>query len=433
MTSETECPFDHKRPPRPAFLSNLSDSITSFEAMADPYPFFKQMRDTAPVVEIVSKQGLSYYHVTGWDEAVAILRDARFTKDHRRLLEVTDSKGSAASAGFVISGAAPGNLLNNDPPEHTRLRALVNLAFSPHRVSAQEPIITQLVNERLAALEGKASADIVADFAYPIAIATICRILGVPPAEQGNFCIWAAAASNPGLEVKNGMDQAEGSRLLMAYLTDLIARKCKNIRAGGTFDEGDLLSAMATAQLDETALSAEELRSMAYLLLLAGHETTVGLISASLLRLAQHPDQLAWLVANPDKTEQAVEEFLRYDGSVMRTTFRAATTDVDVGGYIIPKGGITVVVIPSANRDPARFDDPERFDVRRKPRPHLAFGNGVHFCLGSNLAKMETRLAVGGFIRRFPRYTLSCAPDEVEWPGTVIRAPRVLPVNLQGA
>lgn len=409
----------------PAFEVS-GDDLLSLEAMDDPFPVYRQMRETAPVVAM-TRNGVTYYHVNGWEASIAALRDNRFSKDSARMAQVVTGSGQTGSqAGFVLSGAAKGHLLNTDPPEHTRLRNLVALAFSPRQIAAQEEAIKALANERLAAFAGRSEADIVSDYAYPIAITMICRILGVPASDQDKFRVWATAASTPYVIPDATVSQAEGAQALQQYLSDLITDIRRRAAAGEASEDIDVLSAMASAQIERDALSDEELRSMAFLLLIAGHETTVGLISAALLRLARHPGQRAKLVADPTLMQGAVEEFLRFDGSVQRTTFRVATEDIEIAGYVIPKGSATVIALPTANRDPARFEDPETFDVTRKLVPNLAFGNGPHFCLGNALARSETRIAVGAFIQRYPSYEAG-APT---WARTVIRAPSSLPVRL---
>ena len=341
---------------------------------------------------------------------------------------VASSGQTGAQAGFVISGgAAKGNLLNTDAPEHTRLRKLVMQAFSPRQIAAQEKVIAALVESQLDSLAGREQIDLIADFAYPIAITTICRILGVPSEDQDKFRLWATAASTPHAMPDATITQAEGAQALQAYLGELIGKVRERIKDGHHSDDADVLSAMARAQSEgEGTLSDEELRSMAFLLLIAGHETTVGLISASLLRLCGEPAQRQVLIDNPDMMSTAIEEFLRMDGSVHSTTFRVATDDVIVDGYRIPKGGITIVSLPSANRDPSRFENPNRYDVTRKVQPNLAFGSGPHTCVGNALARVETRLAVGGFLRRFPQYQTGTPV----WAKTIIRAPQSVPVAL---
>lgn len=423
----SNCPFHGATPPTLQMSDFTGSDAHGPESMSDPFPVYKKWRETAPVVAI-QYRGLTYYHVTGWDAAVAALKDPRFSKDRSRMADAVAPSGkTGAQAGFVITGgAAKGNLLNTDAPEHTRLRNLVAQAFSPRQIAAQECVIEELVEERLAWLSERETADIVADYAYPIAITMICRILGVPSKDQDKFRIWATAASTPHVVAGAEVSQEEGRQLMQEYLSRHIAEVRRRVEAGEQADDADVLSAMAGAQIEKDALSDEELQSMAFLLLIAGHETTVGLISATLLRLARQPDQKQLLLENEGLMSSAVEEFLRIDGSVQRTTFRVATEDVEIAGFRIPKGGLTVVALPTANRDPSRFEDPDRLDITRKAKPNLAFGFGAHFCLGSNLAKLETRLAVGKFLQRFPNYEVG----EPQWAQTVIRAPYSLPVTL---
>ncbi|MBS3929407.1 MAG: cytochrome P450 [Sphingomonadales bacterium] len=408
----------------PPLVEEADDPENALEAMENPYPRFGELQHLGPVVAI-KRRGLINYHVTGYSNAVAVLNDSRFSKDQARMAEAISASGkSGPEAGFVLSGSARRNLLNTDAPDHTRLRKLVSQAFQPARIKALEADIERQIRTQLDALSGREEADLIADYAYPIAINLICIILGVPPQDKESFRIWATAASTPHIIAEAPVTQAEGARLLNEYLAELIQQVRVRISEGETSD--DLLTAMALAQEETDALTDDELQAMAFLLLVAGHETTVGLIGATLLRLGNEPEQRQMLVDDPSLIDVAIEEFLRLDGPVMRTTFRVAVEDVEIEGYLIPRGGITTVALPTANRDPVRYEDPDRFDVTRTGKPNLAFGFGPHFCLGRSLARSETKLAVNGFLQKFPDYE----PGKAVWAKTVVRAPRSLPARL---
>ncbi|MFD1557311.1 cytochrome P450 [Paraburkholderia silviterrae] len=397
--------------------------------MLDPQPVYKELVARGPVVRARNAVGAEVYLVTHWAEGLAALNDPRIAKGAQHMqLALAKTGKSGPSSGFPISGAKAGNLLNTDAPEHTRLRSLVNLAFSPRRLEVLRAMIESRVDELIDAMRGRDAADLITDFAYPVGITVICTMLGVPEERRNDFRQWAAWAMTPGHS-----EQERGITLLQDYLAALIESKRASIPPGAAPDEQpDLLSAMIAARNEKDALSDDELRSMAYLLLIAGHETTVGLIGNTLLHLLRNPDQMALLRADAALVKQAVEETLRYDGSVHRTTFRVTIDDVTIGGTTIPRGSFVQVLIAALNRDPARFEDPDRFDITRSIKQHVAFGFGPHFCLGSHLARMETQTAVGRLVKAFPQLTLACEPEDIPWVSTVIRGAQSMPVSLGG-
>lgn len=397
------------------------------ERMLDPQPIYAELAARGPVVRARNAVGTEIYLVTRWAEGVAALNDPRIAKGSQFMqLALSKTGKSGPSSGFPISGAQAGNLLNTDPPEHTRLRSLVNMAFSPRRLESMRGLIENLVDELIRRMDGRDAVDLIADFAYPVGITVICTMLGVPEEHRADFRQWAAWAMTPG----HG-EQEHGIALLQSYLAELIEKKRVAIPMDASPDDQvDLLSAMIAARNAADALSDDELRSMAYLLLIAGHETTVGLIGNTLLHLMRHTDQRDRLVAEPSLVKQAVEETLRYDGSVHRTTFRVTIDDVTIGDTTIPSGSFVQVLIAALNRDPERFEDPDRFDITRTIKHHMAFGHGPHFCLGSHLARMEAQTAVGRLLKAYPQVALACEPEEIPWVSTVIRGAQSMPVTL---
>lgn len=400
------------------------------ERMLDPQPVYRELVAKGPVVRVRNPVGTEVYMITHWAEGLVALNDPRIAKGAQYMqLALAKTGKSGPSSGFPISGAQAGNLLNTDAPEHTRLRSLVNLAFSPRRLEAMRTMIEKMVDDLTDAMRGRDSADLIGDFAYPIGITVICTMLGVPEDRRADFRQWAAWAMTPGHS-----DQERGISLLQDYLVGLIDEKRAAIPAGTSPDEQpDLLSAMIAARDAKDALSDEELRSMAYLLLIAGHETTVGLIGNTLLHLLRNPEQMALLQADAGLVKQAVEETLRYDGSVHRTTFRVTIEDVTIGDTTIPRGSFVQILIAALNRDPARFENPDRFDITRTIKQHTAFGHGPHFCLGSHLARMEAQTAVARVVKSFPQMALACEPEDIPWVSTVIRGVQSMPVSLSGA
>ena len=266
----------------------------------------------------------------------------------------------------------------------------------------------------------------IGEFAYPIGITMICELLGVPEDSRANFRDWATKAMSPG-----HANQQQSLDRLMQYLADLIGSKRKLMDDNAAPDaQPDVLSAMIAARLTNDALTEDELVSMSYLMLIAGHETTVGLIGNALLQLAEHPEQMTHLARQPELIKPAIEEVLRYDGPVHRTTMRATAEDVEIGGLTIPRGSFVQVLIAGCNRDPSRFPDPDRFDITRKPSQNLAFGYGAHFCLGLHLARLEAQTAITRALKAYPGMRLACLPEDIPWAKTVIRAPARLPMRL---
>jgi cytochrome P450 len=401
--------------------------IPNFEAMLNPHPHYAALAAKGPVVRLRTHLGVEVYGITQWDTAIAVLRDARFSKSSANMQDALKKSGlSGPGSGFPISGAKAGNLLNTDPPDHTRLRNLVNLAFSPRRIELLRVRVEALVDDLLSGLVGREDADMIGEFAYPIGITMICELLGVPNDSRANFRDWATKAMSPG-----HVDQQQSLNLLMQFLAELIASKRKLVDDNAAPDaQPDVLSAMIAARLTNDALTEDELVSMSYLMLIAGHETTVGLIGNALLQLTQHPEQMTLLARQPELIKQAIEEVLRYDGPVHRTTMRATAQDVEIGGLTIPRGSFVQVLIAGCNRDPSRFPDPDRFDITRKPSQNLAFGYGAHFCLGLHLARLEAQTAITRALKAYPDMRLACSPEDIPWAKTVIRAPARLPMRL---
>jgi cytochrome P450 len=313
-------------------------------------------------------------------------------------------------------------MLNSDPPDHTRLRRLVATAFTMRRVELMRPRIVEITDELLAGLAGREQVDLVDDFAFPLPVTVICELLGVPYADREDFRTWSTVLLSAG-EIDAVV--AAGKNMA-AYLHELIAAK----RADPV---DDMLSALIQARDDGDRLDEAELVSMAFLLLVAGHETTVNLIANGTLALLQHPDQRAALRADPALLPGAIEEFLRYDGPISHATIRYTTEPVEIGGVTIPGGEFVVIALGSANRDDDRFADADRLDVTRPAGGHLAFGHGIHFCVGAPLARLEGQIAIGRLFDRFPDLALAVDANELRWRhSTLLRGLESLPVRLQG-
>ena len=387
------------------------------EFHADPYPFYRRLREQDPV----HQSPLGIWVLTRYDDALMVLRDPRFGREG--LAELMEARLGAGS----VRPTNTRDMLFRDPPDHTRLRSLVSRAFTPRVVEAMRPHIQEIVDELLDRVEGARGMDVIEDLAYPLPVRVICEMLGVPLADQDVFKEWSAdiarsldASILPATSEVIARGQVSGDAI-REYFRSLIAVRRKEPRQ-------DLLSALIAAEEQGDKLSEPELVATCVLLLIAGHETTVNLIGNGLLALLRHPDQMRALADDPALIQTGVEELLRFDGPVQRTG-RMTLADVEIGGRPIPKGSIVAAVIGAANRDPAHFADPDRLDVTRRENRHIAFGFGIHFCLGAPLARIEGQVAIGTLLRR--RRALKLVSDTPEWrESSVLRGLKTLPVTF---
>lgn len=378
---------------------------------ADPYPVYEELRARGPVHRVrlpkPADDGEAWL-IVGHEEARAALTDPRLVK-------------SPAELGFSgldeeLIGA---HLLITDPPHHTRLRSLVTRAFTARRVESLRPRIQRITDDLLDAMLPHGRADLVESFAFPLPLTVICELLGVPDIDRADF----RRMSNEVVAPSDRDGEYATFVELAAYLRDLIEDK----RASAPAD--DLLSALIrTTAEDGDRLSPDELCAMAFILLIAGHETTVNLIAGGVRALLTHPDQLAALCADMTLLGGAVEEMLRYEGPVENATYRFTVEDTEVGGTVIPGGSAVLVGLAAADHDPERFPEPDRFDIRRDARGHVAFGHGLHHCLGAPLARLEGQIALRSLLDRAPALALDGPADD--WlPGMLIRGVRSLPVR----
>jgi cytochrome P450 len=391
-------------------LAALGESFTR-----DPYPVYARLRARGPVHRIrMPEGGAQAWLVVGYEAGRAALADPRLSKDW--------SKASPSlPLGAVSSGP---HMLRADPPDHTRLRKLVARAFTARRVEALAPSIQkttdELLDRMLTAPGGR--ADLVEALSFPLPISVICDLMGVPDLDRTSFRTW----SNDALGATDPEVRKAAATSMAHYLAELVDGKRQ--RPGD-----DLMSALIHGPDDDgDRLSHEELLGMAWLLLVAGHETTVNLISNGVLALLTHPGQLAALRADLSLVDNAVEETLRYEGPVETPTFRFTTEPVTIGDTVVPGGGeLVLVAMADANRDPARFPGPDRFDISRDTRGHVAFGHGIHHCLGAPLARLEARIVFRTLLERCPDLALDIHPAAITWrPGMMIRGPRSLPVRF---
>jgi len=397
-------------------------NIASPAFKANPFPFYARLRAEAPVFRVTLPDRQTAWLITRYDDVVQVLRDERLAKDRLRAL----TPGQMAKQPWVPAMFQPlaRNMLDLDPPDHTRLRALVHKAFTPRLVEAMRPRVERLTGELLDAAMARGRVDLIHDYALVVPTTIIAEMLGVPVADRHKFHRWSAALL--------GASASSWGMFLAIFPVWRFLRYVRNLlRERKARPRDGLISALIQAEEAGQHLSEDELLAMVFLLLIAGHETTVNLIGSGTLALLQYPDQLARLRDDPALIRPAVEELLRYTSPVETATERFAREDVTVAGVTIPQGSLVFAVIASANRDERQFPDPDRLDLTREPNRHLAFGLGIHFCLGAALARLEGQIAIQALLRRAPGLRLAVPAESLRWRrGLVLRGLEALPVTL---
>ena len=382
------------------------------EVIEDPYPLYHRLRADDPV----HQNPAGMWALSRYDDVSRFLRDPRFGR--RGFEEIISARFGGPGLGR--------SMLLQDPPDHTRLRGLVNKAFTPRVIEGLRGQIQQIVDGLIDAVAGRGEMELIADLAYPLPVSVICEMVGVPAADRDVFRQWSCAIARsvdaivfPDPEVIARANAAGDA--ISAYFHDLVAERRRAPRA-------DLLSALIAVEETGDRLSTEELFATAVLLFIAGHETTANLIGNGVLALLRHPAELRRLRTDPAIIESAVEELLRYDSPVQRVS-RITNEDVVIEDRPIPTGSLVLALLGSANRDPNHFAEHDRLDVTRQDNRHLAFGWGIHFCLGAPLARLEGQIAIGTLLRRLPSLTL--ATEQVEWRQTfTLRGLTTLPIRF---
>ncbi len=389
----------------------------------NPFPLFAQARQRGPVHRVTLTDGHDAWVIVGYDEARAALNDSRLSKDMQAAL--------ANDPGVVAEGL-PGpefarHMLGVDPPDHTRLRRLVSSAFSVRRIEALEPHIQAIIDDllhRIADSEPDQVVDLVAAFAFPLPFTVICELLGVAEADRAPFGQAFVTLLAPTPTPEDYARAQTASDIVVGTLRSLVETKQR-------VPDDALVSALIAARDGDERLNNQELLSTIFQLMVAGHDTTANLIGNGIVALLQNPDQLATLRGDPTRISAMLEELLRFDGPAQHATFRYATEPVELGGVTIPAGAQVVVSLAAANRDPNRYDNPDTFDIERPNVQHLAFGHGIHFCLGAALARTEGQLAIGSLLQRFPQLRLAVPVEELHWghgDGLVLRGLTTLPI-----
>ena len=389
--------------------------------LADPYPIYRALRERSP---ISWSPLMEVWIFTRYDDVVAVLNDSRFSADRRQARNRFSEMVAQQEQEFGPF-ARTQTMLSSDPPNHTRLRRLVSKAFTPRAVENLRPRIQEIVDQLLDEVGDRGEMDLVSQLASPLPVIVIAEMLGVPPEDRARFKRWSdavvATLGGP-FAPPNVMEEARRSiEELAAYFSHFIADRRRQ-------PHDDLISGLVAAEEQGQALSEDEIIAMTILLLVAGNETTTHLISNGTLALLRNPDQLQILRDDPSLMPSAVEELLRYAGPV-HGTGRVAKEDLEAGGQVVKERQVAFVLLGAANRDPGKFPEPDRLDVRRNPSDHVAFGDGIHFCLGAPLARAEAQIAIGTVLRRFPKLELQV--EEPEWGGTfIIRGVKQLPLRV---
>ncbi|MGW5656000.1 cytochrome P450 family protein [Streptomyces humi] len=389
-------------------------AVDPAELLADPYAVYARLREAGPVHRIAGTDGLPAWLVTRYDDVRQALADPRLSLDkaHAR---------PGGYRGLALPPALDANLLNMDPPDHTRVRRLVSQAFTPRRVALLREPVRRTADALLDAVVPLGRTDLVASYAAPLPIAVICELLGVAEGDRPDFRSWTDALVVPDPARPERARQAVGA--LLAFFAGLLARK----RAEPA---DDLLSAMIAVRDEEDRLSEDELMSLAFLILFAGYENTVHLIGNATLALLTAPAQLAALRADPARLGPAVEELARYDGPAPLAIRRFPTEDVTIGGVTVPAGETVLLSLAAAHRDPRRFPEPDRLDIGRDATGHLALGHGIHYCLGAPLARLETEIALAALLERLPGLELEVPVEQLRWrPSMRTRGLLALPVR----
>jgi len=380
------------------------------EMRDDPYPAYRRLREEVPV----HRTPLGHYRIMRHADVTRVLKDL---------------KVGVRTTGGVLPGVDESTMprrfmLMQDPPDHTRLRRLVSRAFTPPAIERLRPHVEQLVSEMLDVVQERGTMDVIADLARPLPSTIICEMLGVPLADRAAFTDWTAHVTHllapQSISPEMRVLAAKAAGGLGSYMNGLIEERRKH-------QGDDMLSVLVRAEEDGDKLSSEELLTQSIGLLVAGFETTIGLIGNGVRQLLLHPTELRKLQERPELAASAVEECLRFDGPIPATR-RVLHEDAEIGGYTIPKDTELMLSIASSHRDTALYADPDRFDIERKQSSNLAFGGGIHFCLGAHLARLESQIAIRQLVQRFPRLALES--EKPEWGESLFRVLGSLPVRV---
>ncbi|WP_410982757.1 cytochrome P450 family protein [Bacillus cereus] len=395
--------------------------LASWEFKEDAYDIYKESRKLKPILFVYKGELGNEWLITRYEDALAFLKDSRLKKNPENVFEKVEVNPflSVDNGDYLTT-----HMLNSDPPDHNRLRSLVQKAFTPKMISQLDERIQHIADNLLEHAEQKRSLNLVNDYAFPLPINVISEMLGIPKEDQEKFRVWSHAVidspETPEEIRETEMKLAE----FITYLQYLVDIKRKNPKE-------DLVSALIQAESEGSKLSARELYSMIMLLIVAGHETTVNLITNTVLALLENPSQLQLLKEQPELIDSAIEEGLRYYSPVEVTTARWAAEPFMIHDQEIQKGDMVTISLASANRDENVFINPEVFDITRKNNRHIAFGLGSHFCLGAPLARLEAKIAISTLLTRMPNIQIKGEREKIKWQGNyLMRSLEELPLSF---
>lgn len=403
--------------------TTINVNITSAEFKANPYPFYARLRAETPVVRVPLPNKQFAWLVTRYDDVAATLKDERFAKNKRNAMSSDQLAKTPWMPAFAK--ALDQTMLDLDAPDHTRLRGLVHKAFTPRMIDQMREKIQTITDELLDAAQERGQMDLIHDFALPLPVTIIADMLGVPPEDRHKFHRWSNAAIAATASNWGALQALPNIYALVNYVRRLVQLRRADPR-------DDLTSALIQAEESGDQMSEDELLAMIVILLIAGHETTVNLIGNGMYALLEYPDQLMRLRNDPSLTRTAIEELLRFYSPVETATERYAREDVTIAGVTIPRGEMVFAAIASANRDERQFDHPNTLDITRDPNRHLSFGQGIHYCVGAPLARMEGQIAINTLLRRMPDIQLAVPPASLRWnKGLALRGLKSFPVFFQ--
>jgi cytochrome P450 len=392
------------------------------EHLRDPYPFYASLRESAPVLQVEAFGGA--YAITRYDDITAALKNPGIFSS-RRVAPVVSLKAESGEKARGYFGNSK-NLISADPPEHTRLRALVSRAFTSRRVAELEPWMRSLTRELLDRMLAREEFDLMAELAIPLPVAVISELLGVEPERREDFKRWSDHVVQTMAMSVGPRDPASilaGLQEFHTYLEEAIEQRRREPR-------GDFISALLEAS--EGYLDVPDLISFTRLLLVAGNETTTNFLGNALVALLRHPQELERLLENPSLINSAIEEALRYDGP-LQSVVRVTAEDTEVAGHRIPEGARVMLLIAGANRDPRRFVEPDRLDITRDNPSSLSLGHGVHFCLGAPLARLEAKVVLEEFVSRVRHVSFAPGQEQsLDWGNSLqLRGPRALRLKAE--
>jgi cytochrome P450 len=385
---------------------------------------FKQSRESEPIFRRMGAYGAPIWYVTRYADVDAVLRDPdHFSVDYRQAVDA-DRNRPVGSSQPGLMDMVNNHLLTIEGQDHARLRGLVSKAFTPKMISGLRERIQTIADTLLDAVEGQSEIDLVETYAFPLPIQVIAEMLGIPAEDREKFREWSDAFVTTPFTGADDSAFIQSAMGFVSYLSEIFDQRRKDPRS-------DLISALLQAEENGDRLRIDELYSMVVLLIIAGHETTVTLIGNAMVALLTHPETLARLQAHPEEMSQAVEEFLRFEAPVQRSIGRWVTADIELGGKTMKRGEMVIAVLGSANRDDAVFKNADALNMDRENNPHMAFGKGVHYCLGAPLARLEAEIALNTLLRRFPDLALAVPFEDLQYRQTpLFHAFERIPIRL---